>query len=110
MTPRANVSLRDYSTMRLGGTAAYVVDIHDRTELTAAVAWAEEHNLPAMMIGGGSNIIWRDEGFPGLLLVNKIMRYEDFNEDDANHYVTIGAGENWDQTVARTVQAGLTGI
>lgn len=110
MTPRANVSLRDYSTMRLGGTAAYVADIHDRAELTAALAWAAERALPVMMIGSGSNIVWRDEGFPGLLLVNKIMRYEDFNEDGTNHYLTVGAGENWDSVIDRTVQAGLTGI
>jgi UDP-N-acetylmuramate dehydrogenase len=63
-----------------------------------------------MMIGGGSNIIWRDEGFPGLILVNKVMRFEEQQEDEENYYVTIGAGENWDASVARTVEKGMTGI
>ncbi len=67
MDIRQNVSLRDYSTMRLGGTAAYMLDIQDRAKIAEAIAWAEEHNLPVMMIGGGSNIVWRDEGFPGLV-------------------------------------------
>jgi UDP-N-acetylmuramate dehydrogenase len=62
------------------------------------------------MIGGGSNIFWRDEGFPGLVLVNHMMGFEIFEEDEQNVYVTIGAGENWDSVVARTVEAGLTGI
>jgi len=63
-----------------------------------------------MMIGGGSNIVWRDEGFPGLIMVNKIMGYQDCDEDGTNHYVTVGAGEIWDSVVGRTVEAGLTGV
>jgi len=96
--------------MRLGGTAAYAVEVTTRAELEEAVAWATEQSLPMIMVGIGSNIVWKDEGFNGLLIINKIMRFEDFAEDDANHYVTIGSGENWDSVVERTVAAGLTGI
>lgn len=110
MQLQQNVSLRDYSTMRLGGQTAYLTSIASTEELIEALAWASERQLPVLMIGGGSNIIWRDEGFPGLLLVNGIKKYEDFNEDEVNHFVTIGAGENWDEVVARTVAAGLTGV
>ncbi len=110
MIPRANVSLRDYSTMHLGGNAAYLTEVGDRQELVAAVTWAAERQLPAIMVGGGSNIIWRDEGFSGLVIVNRIMRYEDFNEDGVNHYITVGAGENWDSVVERSVEADLSGI
>lgn len=105
-----NVSLKQYSTMRLGGVAAYVADITDRQEIAEAIAWAETHNLPIIMMGGGSNIVWRDEGFPGLLLINKIMGFAEQQEDDENYYVTIGAGENWDGAVARTVAKGMAGI
>jgi UDP-N-acetylmuramate dehydrogenase len=110
MNVRQHISLRDFSTMRLGGTAQYVTEITSRQELSEAVTWAKSQNLPTIMIGGGSNIIWKDEGFAGLLLVNRILRYEDFAEDAENHYITIGAGENWDSVVKRTVETGLTGI
>lgn len=110
MTPQQNVSLRDYSTMRLGGLAAYLIEIHTRQELSEAVDWAEQRRLPIIMIGGGSNIFWRDEGFDGLVIVNKLLRYEDFAEDETNHYVTVGAGEPWDSVVERSVTAGLSGI
>lgn len=96
--------------MRLGGAAAHLTEVTSRTELLSALAWADKQKLPVLMIGGGSNIYWRDEGFPGLVLVNKMMRYEDFAEDDQNHYITAGAGEVWDSVVERTVKAGLTGI
>jgi UDP-N-acetylmuramate dehydrogenase len=110
MQPLTNVSLRDYSTMRLGGTAAYALEIHSRSDLTAALAWAAEQQLPVIMVGQGSNIVWRDEGFAGLLLINKVTHYEVMDEDGTNFYVTIGAGEPWDNAVARTVEAGLTGV
>ena len=104
------VSLRDYSTMRLGGPAAYLTEVHSREELVEAVRWAEMKGVETLMIGGGSNIVWRDEGFDGLILVNKMLRFESFAEDDENYYFTVGAGEPWDSVVERTVQAGATGI
>lgn len=105
-----NVPLSGYSTMRLGGRAAHLVEINDRFEIANAVAWARERNLPVIMIGEGSNIVWRDEGFPGLVMVNKIMRFETFEEDQDNIYVTAGAGEHWDSVVERTVNMGYSGL
>lgn len=96
--------------MRLGGTARYLVEVTSRNELAEAVEWAESQSLPVIAIGGGSNIVWRDEGFPGLIIVNKIMRFESFDEDGRNVYITAGAGENWDAVVAHTAADGLTGI
>jgi UDP-N-acetylmuramate dehydrogenase len=110
MNPQQNVNLADYSTMGLGGTAAHLLEIHERSDIQPAVQWAQEKQLPVLMIGGGSNIIWRDEGFPGLVLLNRITGFETQEEDETNVYLTIGAGENWDSVVGRSVQAGLTGI
>lgn len=104
-----NVSLRDYSTMRLGGKAAFAVTISSRIELEEALAWAEQQNLPTLMIGSGSNIVWRDEGFQGLLLINQILRFEE-STDGEDYYVTIGAGENWDNVVERIAAKGVTGV
>jgi UDP-N-acetylmuramate dehydrogenase len=105
-----NIALKDYSTMRLGGTGAYATAVSNRPELTTAIGWAKQQGLPIIMIGSGSNIVWRDEGFPGLLIINRIMRRDVFEEDDHNVYLTVGAGENWDAIVAYSVELGLTGI
>lgn len=105
-----NVPLSGYSTMRLGGPAMYLTEITSQAEIPEAAEWAETHKVPLVMIGDGSNIIWNDDGFKGLVVVNKISGFEAFKEDDQNYYLTIGAGENWDSVVARTVQMGLTGI
>ena len=105
-----NVSLADHSTMRLGGTARYLTTVETNMELIEALSWAEKQKVPVIMIGTGSNIVWKDEGFPGLIIINHIQRYETYNEDDENFYITAGAGENWDTVVERTAQAGLTGV
>lgn len=105
-----NEPLKKHSTMRLGGSAAYYTEVSDRHELVGAISWAEQKDLPVIVIGDGSNIVWRDEGFSGLLIVNKILRFEEQMEDDENYYVTIGAGENWDSVVARTAEKGMRGI
>lgn len=105
-----NIPLSDHSTMRLGGPARYLADITDRFEIAPAIAWAAEHKMPVIMIGNGTNIVWRDEGFPGLVLVNKIQRFEAFNIDSDNMYLTVGAGENWDSVVERTVSMGFSGL
>lgn len=108
-TIEERVSLASFSTMRLGGVAAYLAEIHSREELKEAYQWAQDQGLPVMMIGGGSNIVWRDEGFDGLVLVNRILGYEEYVSLES-HFVTVGAGEIWDTVVGRTVAAGLTGI
>jgi UDP-N-acetylmuramate dehydrogenase len=110
MDMQENVSLVNYSTMRLGGAARYLTTVTERQQVAQVYTWAKQQSLPVIMIGSGSNIVWRDEGFPGLVVVNKIMHYADFVEDDLNHYITVGAGEDWDSVVERTVTAGLSGI
>ena len=105
-----NVPLSGYSTMRVGGNARYLMDVTHAFDIDKAVAWAEERSLPILMIGTGSNIIWRDEGFEGLVLVNKIMGLDINAYSDEITYATIGAGEHWDSVVQRCVDEGLSGI
>ncbi|MEO7364425.1 MAG: UDP-N-acetylmuramate dehydrogenase [Candidatus Saccharimonadales bacterium] len=103
--------LAQLSTMRLGGQAAHSAVVTTRMELLEALSWAQTNgNLPVIMVGDGSNIVWRDEGFAGLIIINRINRFELFEEDELNCYVTAGSGENWDSVVARTVELGYSGI
>ncbi len=110
MQIRKNVSLAKHSTMRLGGEAKFLVNINQKSDIPNALDWAADNKLPVIMIGGGSNIIWSDKGFKGLVMVNKIPGFEIKKADPETFYVTVGSGENWDKTVARTVQEGLHGI
>ena len=104
-----NVSLKNYSTMKLGGNAKYLCEIQDYMEIPRVVEWAQQNNLPVIMIGTGSNIIWKDEGYPGVVIVNKIPGFE-IQDQGEQQFVIVGAGEDWDNVVERCVENGLTGI
>ena len=95
--------------MRLGGNAAYLQEVTSASEVGPLVQWAEEQNLPVIMIGSGSNIVWNDAGFPGLVIVNKIAGFEIQHQGDQS-FLTAGAGEPWDSVVARSVFEELTGM
>lgn len=107
--PKQHVPLSGYSTMRLGGEARFLMDIKSPKDIAKALKWAAKKDLPAIMIGGGSNIFFKDEGFAGLVLVNKIEGFE-LEKNDTGAILTAGAGEDWDRVVERTVDEGLSGI
>ena len=73
MKIRENVPISELTTMRLGGAARYVIEIESEDEVKKAWAFAAEKELPVYVLGCGSNIIGRDGGFNGVILVNKIM-------------------------------------
>lgn len=106
MDMQENVPLGGYSTMRLGGEAAFLVEVNSVDELLEAVAWAKEKNLSVISIGEGSNVIWRDEGFDGLVIVNKILGYKLSAFDETTASLTVASGEAWDSVVKRTVNEG----
>ncbi len=99
------ISLKNYSTMRLGGNARYLCEVHSEDDLLQALDFAQKKSLMIKVIGEGSNIIWSEHGYDGLVIVNKILKF-DINGTE----VTIGAGVEWDSAVAQTVDEGLSGI
>ncbi len=109
MDIRKNVSLKDYSTMRLGGEAKALVTIRSKPELTDAIRYAEDNHLPWLLLGGGSNVIF-SAGFDGLVIVNAIPGLDIATEDETSTTIRIGAGEIWDKVVAYTVDSNLHGI
>lgn len=97
--------------MRLGGDARYLAQANSVEELTELLTWAERINIPNVIIGSGSNIIWQDGGFEGVVIVNKIKGFSirQIGGTDATLF-TLGAGENWDESVRKTVEMGYSGI
>ncbi len=105
-----NIPLKDYSTMRVGGPARYLVEITSREQIPVAVEWAKKHNAPLLPLGGGSNVVFRDGGYPGLVMVNKFKGFEIISEDKDSTTVRAAAGEQWDDLVAFSVERNLSGI
>lgn len=105
-----NVDLSKYSTMRVGGKAKYFAEIESVDDLSEAVEFTKEKSIPLIMIGGGSNLIWQDKGFEGLVIINRIKGKKIINEDKDSAIVELASGEDWDRAVQWSVDKNLSGI
>ena len=100
--------LRDYTSLRVGGPAKKFVEVGTETEIIAAIEAAGD--TPILIIGGGTNILVADTGFEGTVI--RITSHSMQSEIDAcsGATLTIGAGENWDEFVATTLERGFAGL
>jgi UDP-N-acetylmuramate dehydrogenase len=104
-----NIPLAPLTTFRVGGPARYFVDAHSEHEVSEAVAFAFARKLPLFVLGGGSNLLVSDEGWPGLVLKVSLAGVE-FEGDHQKMLFHAGAGENWDDLVALAVSKNCGGI
>lgn len=107
---KENVSLKEYTTFKIGGNALYFTLARSVEDLKEALLFAREKKVPVFVLGGGSNIVVSDEGFPGLVIKNEISGIQYVSKEDGVVEVTAGAGENWDDFVRQTVEKGLYGL
>jgi len=108
---RENVRLAPYTTLQLGGPARYFVECAGESEVRAALAHARERGLAVFVLGGGSNVVFGDAGFPGVVLRVAIGGIA-FGEGDGPGgapEISAGAGADWDTLVRGAVERGWTG-
>lgn len=105
-----NVSLKDYTTMKIGGNARFIANVTNIEELETVCNNAKSQNLPIFVIGGGSNLIGTDQDYNGIIIKMQIPGFEIIADDQDSTTTKIGAGEDWDFVVKRTVDLNLGGI
>ena len=110
MDVMTNISLKQYTTMKLGGEARYMATADSASDVVSLYRNARKENLPIFVLGGGSNVITHDEVFEGIVLLNKIKGFEIISETDEATDVKIGAGEVWDEVVEKAIGLGLQGV
>ena len=110
MDVMTNISLKQYTTMKLGGETRYMATADSASDVVSLYRNARKENLPIFVLGGGSNVITHDEVFEGIVLLNKIKGFEIIAETDETTDVKIGAGEVWDEVVEKAIGLGLQGI
>jgi UDP-N-acetylmuramate dehydrogenase len=100
--------LRDFTSLRVGGPAKNFVEAHNEEEIIAALVAAGDS--PVLILGGGTNVLISDAGFAGTVI--HITNSALVAEVDAcsGATLTIGAGENWDDFVALTIERGFAGL
>ncbi|GAC1413297.1 MAG: UDP-N-acetylmuramate dehydrogenase [Candidatus Doudnabacteria bacterium] len=100
-----NKTLAPLTTFGIGGGAKYFTEVRNEDELLEALEYAQKEKLEILVLGGGSNILISDSGFDGLVILNRIKGVK--VHGDA---VTVGAGEDWDELVVKTIENNLVGI
>lgn len=110
MDVMTNISLKQYTTMKLGGETRYMATAYSAGDVVSLYRNARKENLPIFVLGGGSNVITHDDVFEGIVLLNKIKGFEVISETDETTDVKIGAGEVWDEVVEKAIGLGLQGV
>ncbi len=105
---RENVPLAERTWFKVGGPARYYAEPQSIEELQSLVVRCLEEGLHVHLLGGGSNVLVRDEGVAGMVisLVSDVFT----NIKNAGHRVTTGGGANLANLITVTVGAGLAGL
>ena len=132
---RDDVPLAPLTTLELGGSARHLTEAADDAAVLEALRWAAARALPALVLGGGSNVVVADRGYDGLVIrmTSRGRVFSSFpsssssssssssadsssaaNSADSSSAaevrITVAAGEPWDDLVADTVARGLAGL
>src|SRR4030042_6059550 len=72
---KKNISLKDYTTFKIGGKAKYFFVARTEKDLILAINSAKKINLPFYILGAGSNVLIKDRGFEGLVIRIQNTKY-----------------------------------
>lgn len=111
MLVQENIPLAPLTTFKIGGPARFFVESNSRADVGEAVAFARGRDLPLFVLGGGSNLVISDAGWPGLVLKVGITGIEQRpGVVDGRTIFDVGAGESWDRFVVHAVGAQCAGV
>lgn len=104
-----DVVLAPLTTIQLGGAARYFLPVHSEAELREALQWAKSEHVRVHILGGGSNTIFADAGFDGLIVQIAIAGIA-FQQEGRHVLARVAAGEKWDPFVEECVRRELAGV
>jgi UDP-N-acetylmuramate dehydrogenase len=113
MTIQENVPLAPLTTLQVGGAARYFAELRREDDVREAAQFAKARELPPFVLGGGSNLVVADSGWPGLVLRIAIGGITSPTTPDAPGNAvlfSVGAGVNWDDFVAHAVVQNCAGV
>jgi UDP-N-acetylmuramate dehydrogenase len=110
MRLQENVPLATQTTLQVGGPARFFVEADSTQAVQEAIAFARSRELQVFVLGGGSNLLVADSGWPGLVLKIAIPGVDQRDGADGKVLFEVGAGESWDGFVERSVAANCAGI
>lgn len=100
-----NILLKNHTTFKIGGRARYFLVAKEKEDLVKAVKAAKKFNLPFFILGKGSNVLFSDKGYKGLVIKFQVsgLRFQDSN-------IYVGAGVELENVVKLAAKESLTGL
>jgi len=102
---RENVLLAEYATLKIGGSAKYFFSADDNEDIIRAIKAAKKFGLPFFILGGGSNILFSDDGFDGL-----VIKIQSSKSKIQNNIIWAEAGMMLSELVKLAEEEGLSGL
>ncbi|MBS0647608.1 MAG: UDP-N-acetylmuramate dehydrogenase [Verrucomicrobia bacterium] len=97
--------LKDLTTFGIGGPAKYLIEVQSIPQLQEVIAYCNDKNLRYFVLGKGSNVLFQDQGYDGVVILNKILFCE---QQDGTFYV--GAGYSFSLLGSQTARKGWAGL
>jgi len=104
------VDIRNHCTLKIGGQFRYFTVVETQSDIQEVINFAKEKNIKIFILGGGSNLVFSSTIVDALVVKIQIKSFEIINDTDEYTDIKVGAGENWDAFVGRTVDMNLSGI
>lgn len=101
-----NRLLKDVTTFGIGGPAAQYIEVQDIATLQETLRYCKENALPYYVLGKGSNVLFDDKGFQGVVIANRIP----FCEKPAENTWHVGAGYSFSLIGSQTARQGFAGL
>jgi UDP-N-acetylmuramate dehydrogenase len=105
-----NISLSKFTSIKLGGKAKFFCECKTEKDLIECLDYAKTNNLKIQILGGGSNTIFSDEGFDGLVIKIELKDISIHNDFKDNIIIKASAGEEWDNFVKYCIENKFTGV
>ncbi len=110
MVIQEQVLLRDITTFRLGGPAQFCIIVENEQDLLEACTFAHKNNLPLYILGEGSNVVFGDAGYNGVILLMSFRGIDRRVSRKGTVEVVVGAGEKFDDFVSWSVSEHVYGL
>ncbi len=102
-------SLSEFTSLRLGGPPRDLIEVCGEDEAIEAARQADRDGIPLLVLGGGSNVVISDDGFPGTVMRMRETGVE-YSDSEADVVLTARSGEPWDDLVGKCAGVGLSGV
>ena len=102
---RSAAPLAPLTTLAIGGRSRWLLEMSDPDQLDSAWRWARSRGLPVLFLGAGSNVLFADAGYEGLVIRNRLR-----GRERAGNEIRVSGGEDLGETIRWVNGLGLSGL